>query len=117
LRHLARWLGFQEQYVALPQFLGIKPDTPVLCTGAAYAIQRFCEAQGKSFAIRAYTEPELAKALGDMLPKLHGCHYHKIGDPAWFGLWDFKVLLLQKPGGAPKPAFTETKGFRWYSQR
>ncbi len=117
LRHLARWLGFQERYIALPPFLGIKPDTPVLCTGAAYAIQRFCEALGKSFAIRAYTEQELAKALGDMLPKLHGCHYHKIGDPAWFGLWDFKVLLLEKPGATPKPAFTETKGFRWYSQQ
>ena len=36
---------------------------------------------------------------------------------AWFGLIDFKVLLLEKPGGAPKPTFTENKGYRWYSQR
>ncbi|MGQ0811617.1 MAG: class I SAM-dependent methyltransferase [Nitrospiraceae bacterium] len=117
LRHVARWLGFQERYLPLPQFLAIKPDTPVLCTGAAYAIQRFCEAQGKSFSIRAYTQKELAGALGDMLLKLKGCHYHDISDPAWFGLWDFKVMLLEKPGAAPKPTFTETKGFRWYSQR
>lgn len=117
LRHAARWLGFQEQYYALPQFLVIKPDTKLLCTGAAYAIQRFCAAQGMTFAIRAYTEPELRNALGDMLPKLLGCHYHEIIDPAWFGLWDFKVLLLEKPGGAPRPSFQETKGFRWYSQR
>ena len=117
LRHTARWLGFQEQYAALPQFLMIKPDTKLLCTGAAYAIQRFCAAQGKSFALRAYTEAELRSALGDMLPKLLGCHYHEISDPAWFGLWDFKVLLLEKPGGAPKPTFQEAKGFRWYSQR
>jgi len=117
LRHAARWLGFQERYTALPQFLVIKPDTRVLCTGAAYAIQRFCEAEGKSFAIRAYTERELSKTLGNMLPKLMGCHYHDISDPAWFGLWDFKVLLLEKPGGAPRPSFSETKGFRWYSQR
>jgi hypothetical protein len=38
-------------------------------------------------------------------------------DPAWFGLIDFKVLLLEKPGGAPKAQFTETKGYRWYSQK
>ena len=117
LRHVARWLGFQEQCVALPQFLVIKPDTRLLCTGAAYTIQRFCAAQGKPFSIRAYTETELNKALGPMLPKLLGCHYHEIIDPAWFGLWDFKVLLLQKPGAAPRAAFQETKGFRWYSQR
>lgn len=117
LRHTARWLGFQEQYFALPQFLALRPDTRLLCTGAAYAIQRFCAAVGKPFAIRAYTEGELKTTLGDMLPKLMGCHYHEISDPAWFGLWDFKVLLLEKPGGAPRPSFQETKGFRWYSQR
>jgi hypothetical protein len=55
--------------------------------------------------------------LGDMVPKLLGCHYHELIDPAWFGLWDFKVMLLEKPGAAPLPAFQETKGFRWYSQR
>jgi SAM-dependent methyltransferase len=117
LRHAARWLGFQEQLMALPQFLSMKPSTRVLCTGAAYAIQRFCQAIGRSFSIRAYTEGELSAALGDMLPKLSGYHYHEISDPAWFGLWDFKVLLLQKPGGPPRQTFTETKGFRWYSQR
>lgn len=117
LRYAARWLGFQERYCALPQFLVLKPDTRLLCTGAAYAIQRFCEALGKPFAIRAYTEGELKATLGDMLPKLTGCHYHELIDPAWFGLWDFKVLLLEKPGAVPRPAFTETKGFRWYSQR
>ena len=117
LRHTARWLGFQEQYAALPQFLVIKPDTRLLCTGAAYAIQRFCQAVGKPFTIRAYTEAELSQALGNMLPKLMGCHYHDAIDPAWFGLWDFKVLLLRKPGGAPRPSYTDTKGFRWYSQR
>jgi SAM-dependent methyltransferase len=117
LRHAARWLGFQEQLMALPQFFSMKPSTKVLCTGAAYAIQRFCRAVGRSFSIRAYTERELSEALGDMLPKLSGYHYHDISDPAWFGLWDFKVLLLQKPGGPPRPTITETKGFRWYSQR
>ncbi len=117
LRHAARWLGFSEQYFALPQFLMMKPDTKVLCTGAAYAIQRFCQAQRKPFAIRAYTEQELTHTLGDMLPKLSGCHYHEVSDPAWFGLWDFKVLLLEKPGAAPRPTIKETKGFRWYSQR
>jgi ubiquinone/menaquinone biosynthesis C-methylase UbiE len=115
LRHAARWLGFQERYYALPQFLTIRPDTRLLCTGAAYTIQRFCAAQGKPFAIRAYTEAELSKALGDMLPKLLGCHYHEIIDPAWFGLWDFKVLLLEKPGRLPRPSFQESRGFRWYS--
>ncbi len=117
LRHTARRLGFQEHYAALPQFLAIKPDTQLLCTGAAYAIQRFCHAEGKPFTIRAYTEAELAHALGSMLPKLMGCHYHGAMDPAWFGLWDFKVLLLRKPGATPRPAYTDTKGFRWYSQR
>lgn len=116
LRHAARWLGFQEQYSALPQFFVIRPDTRLLCTGAAYTIQRFCAAQGKPFSIRAYTEAELSKALGDMLPKLMGCHYHEVIDPAWFGLWDFKVLVVEKPGAAPRPTFQETKGFRWYSQ-
>ncbi|MBH0191455.1 MAG: hypothetical protein HP492_06770, partial [Nitrospira sp.] len=117
LRQIARWLGFQERYLSLPQFLGLKPDTKVLCTGAAYTIQRFCQAIDKPFIIRAYTEPELKQTLGDMLPKLQGTHYHDVADPAWFGLLDFKVLLLEKPGGAPKAQFTEQKGYRWYSQR
>lgn len=117
LRQAVRWLGFQERYLTLPQFLAIKPDTKVLCTGAAYTIQRFCQAMNKPFVVRAYTEKELQQALGDVLPKLHGCHYHDVADPAWFGLIDFKVLLLEKPGGAPKAQFTENKGYRWYSQR
>ena len=119
LRQAARWLGFQEKYGALPQFLGIKPDTRVLCTGAAYAIRRFCEAEGKPFAIRAYTESEFKQALGDMLPRLLGHHYHDISDPAWFGLWDFKVLLLEKPATAPrpKPQIKDVKGFRWGGMR
>ena len=117
LRQATRWLGFQERYLSLPQFLAIKPDTKVLCTGAAYTIQRFCQAMNKPFPVRAYTEKELQQTLGDMLPKLHGCHYHDVADPAWFGLIDFKVLLLEKPGGAPKASFTENKGYRWYSQR
>jgi SAM-dependent methyltransferase len=117
LREAVRWLGFQEQYLSLPQFLAMKPDTKVLCTGAAYTIQRFCQAMNKPFVVRAYTEQELSHALGDLLPKFQGTHYHDVADPAWFGLVDFKVLLLEKPGGAPKPTFTETKGYRWYSQR
>jgi hypothetical protein len=44
-------------------------------------------------------------------------HYHDVVDPARFGLIDFKVLLLEKPSGAPKDQFTETKGYRWYSQK
>jgi hypothetical protein len=36
---------------------------------------------------------------------------------AWFGLLDFKVLLLEKPGGPPKASFSENKGYRWYSQK
>ena len=65
---------------------------------------------------RAYTEGELKQTLSDMLPRLQGMHYHDVMDPAWFGLIDFKVLLLEKPGGAPKASYTENKGFRWYSQ-
>ncbi len=117
LRHTARWLGFEEEYLTLPQLLLIRPKTQVLCTGAAYAIQRFCEAIGKPFPIRAYTEKELAATLGDMLPKLTGCHYHDVIDPAWFGLWDFKVMLLRKPGATPQPKYTTSGGFRWYSQK
>jgi ubiquinone/menaquinone biosynthesis C-methylase UbiE len=117
LRHTARWLGFEEEYLTLPQLLQIRPKTRVLCTGAVYTIQRFCDALGKPFAIRAYTEAELSDRLGDMLPKLQGCHYHDVIDPAWFGLWDFKVMLLRKPGGTPQPTITDTKGYRWYSQK
>lgn len=117
LRQAVRWLGFQERCLSLPQFLALKPDTKVLCTGAAYTIQRFCQAMNKPFTVRAYTEQELQQALGDMFPRLHGCHYHDVADPAWFGLFDFKVLLLEKPGGAPKAQFTENKGYRWYSQK
>ncbi|MDF0644682.1 MAG: methyltransferase domain-containing protein [Nitrospira sp.] len=117
LRQAVRWLGFQEQYLTLPQFLSIKPDTKVLCTGAAYTIQRFCGAIHRPFTVRAYTERELKEALGEMFPRLQGLHYHDVADPAWFGLLDFKVLLLEKPGGMVKSAFTEQKGYRWYSQR
>jgi hypothetical protein len=31
-------------------------------------------------------------------------------DHGGLGLLDFKVLLLEKPGGAPKAQFTEQKG-------
>ncbi|MFN3681541.1 MAG: class I SAM-dependent methyltransferase, partial [Nitrospira sp.] len=117
LRQVIRWLGFQEQYLSLPQFLAIKPDTKVLCTGAVYTIRRFCEMLNKPFTVKAYTEPELRQALGDMLPKLQGCHYHAVADPAWFNLFDFKVLLLEKPGGLSKPRFTDAKGYRWYSHQ
>ncbi len=119
LRQVARFLGFQEKFGALPLFLNMRPDTRVLCTGAAYAIRRFCEAAGRSFAIRAYTESEFRHALGDMLPKLSGHHFHDISDPAWFGLWDFKVLLLEKPTAAPgpKPQIRDVKGFRWGGMR
>lgn len=117
LRHVARWLGFREQYCALPQLLSIRRDTQVLCTGAAYAIRRLQEAEGKAFAVRAYTEGELKDALGETLTKLTGLHYHNVLDPAWFGLWDFKALILEKPGGFHRPAYKESQGFRWYSQR
>ena len=119
LRQAGRWLGFQEKYGALPQFLNMKPDTRVLCTGAAYAIRRFCQAEGKEFAIRAYTESELRQALGEMAPKLLGHHYHDISDPAWFGLWDFKALLLEKPAPIQKPSsqVRDVKGFRWGGMR
>lgn len=117
MRHAARWLGFREQYCALPQLLSIKRDTQVLCTGAAYAIRRLQEAEGKQFAVRAYTESELKESLGEALPKLTGLHYHNVLDPAWFGLWDFKALILEKPGGFKRPAYQESGGFRWYSQR
>lgn len=117
LRQAVRWLGFHEQFLPLPQFLAMKPDMKVLCTGAAYTIQRFCQAMNKPFVVRAYSENELKQALGDLHAKFQGTHYHDVADPAWFGLIDFKVLLLEKPGGAPKPTFTENKGYRWYSQR
>ncbi|WP_413934277.1 hypothetical protein [Nitrospira sp. BLG_1] len=41
--------------------------------------------------------------------------HRNLADPAWFGLQDFKVLLLGKPGGTPKAQFTKNKGYRWYS--
>lgn len=75
-----------------------------------------CQAINKPFAGRSYTEKELQQALGDVLLKLQGLHYHDLADPAWFGLQDFKVLLLEKPGGTPKAQFTEQQGYRWYSQ-
>src|SRR4029077_1779777 len=74
LRQATRWLGFQEHYLSLTQFLGIKPDTKVLCTGAAYTIQRFCQAMNKPFIVRAYTEKELKQELAHMPSKPHGCH-------------------------------------------
>ncbi|HSA87850.1 MAG TPA: hypothetical protein VLE46_16865, partial [Nitrospira sp.] len=91
--------------------------TKVLCTGATYAIQRFCQSINHPFPVRAYTEKELQQALGDILPQFQGLHYHDLADPAWFGLEDFKVLLLEKPGGVPKVQFTVNKGYRWYSQK
>ena len=69
LRQATRWLGFQERYLSLPQFLAIKPDTKVLCTGAAYTIQRFCQAMNKPFVVRAYTEKELQAGPGRHAPQ------------------------------------------------
>ena len=42
--------------------------------------------------------------------------FGKVECPSLF-LIDFKVLLLEKPGGAPKASFSENQGYRWYSQR
>jgi ubiquinone/menaquinone biosynthesis C-methylase UbiE len=120
LRHAAKWLGFREQYCTLPQLLGMKRDTQVLCTGAAYTLRRFCRELHRPFSVRAYTEKELGTALGNLLPKLTGLHYHNVLDPAWFGLWDFKVLLVEKPGGlniGQQPSVKTSAGFRWYTQR
>ncbi|MCA9471363.1 MAG: class I SAM-dependent methyltransferase [Nitrospirales bacterium] len=118
MRHAARGLGFREQYCALPQLLNISGNTQVLCTGAAYAIRRICASLDKPFSVRAYTHAELKDSLGETLPKLTGLHYHSVLDPAWFGLWDFKVLMLEKPGAKfHRPNYQESKGFRWYSQR
>ncbi len=120
LRHAAKWLGFREQYCTLPQLLGMKHDAQVLCTGAAYTLRRFFQDLKKPFSVRAYTEEELKKALGGLHSKITGLHYHNVLDPAWFGLWDFKVLLVEKPGGmsiGQQPAFQEASGFRWYTQR
>ena len=61
-----------------------------------------CQAMNKPFIVRAYTKKELQHALGGMLPKLHGCHYHDVIDPAWFGILDFNVLLLETPRRSPK---------------
>src|SRR2546422_5938786 len=93
----------------------MRPDTRVLCTGAAYAIRRFCEGAGRPFAIRAYTESEFRHALGDMLPKLSGHHFHDISDPAWFGLWDFKVLLLEKPTDRKSTRLNSSHGYISYA--
>lgn len=117
LRHAAKWLGFREQYCALPQLLSIPRETQVLCTGAAYALRRLQQEEGKTFSVRAYTESELHTALGEDLKKMTGLHYHSVLDPAWFGLWDFKALILEKPGGFKRPAYQESQGFRWYNQR
>jgi hypothetical protein len=43
----------QERYLSLPQFLAIKPDSKVLCTGAAYTIQWFWQAMNKPFSVQA----------------------------------------------------------------
>lgn len=42
---------------------------------------------------------------------------HAMANLDWFGHQDFKVLLLEKPGGTAKAQFTENKGYRWYSQK
>jgi hypothetical protein len=77
--------------------------------------------------IRLGHQPSLSRARiqreritanpGRDIPQTQGIHYHDLADPAWFGLQDFKVLLLEKPGGAPKAQFTEQHGYRWYSQK
>jgi len=98
----------------------MKPDTQMLCTGAAYTLRRICRELEKPFSVRTYTKNELGTALGDLLPKLNGLHYHNVSDPAWFGLLDFKVLLVEKPGGmniGQQPVFKESAGFRWYTPR
>ena len=51
------------------------------------------------------------------IPEPLSLNLHPMAFAAWFGLLDFKVLLLEKPGGAPKAQFTENKGYRWYSQK
>lgn len=39
-----------------------------------------------------------------------------MADPAWVGLIDFTVLLLEKPGRALKARFTENKDYQGYSR-
>jgi hypothetical protein len=57
-----------------------------------------------------YSQPGVKEEAQVLFP-------HDVVDPARFGLIDFKVLLLGKPGGAPKAQFTENKGYRWHSQK
>ena len=53
-----------------------------------------------------------------MALKLVGHHYHDVIDPAWFGLWDFKVLLLEKPvRSKPATEVRDVKGYRWGGMR
>ena len=59
LRQAVRWLGFHEQYLCAPAIPGDETGHKSLCTGAAYTIQRFCQAMNKPFVVRAYTEQEL----------------------------------------------------------
>jgi hypothetical protein len=40
-----------------------------------------------------------------------------VQSPPGSGLIDFKVLLLEKRGGAPRPAYQNASGYRWYSQK
>ena len=79
-----------------------------------------------SIAWTLWTEGRLATEL--LLGALPGLEHYVYWTPplyyivlaGWFGLWDFKVLLVEKPGGmsiGQQPAFKEASGFRWYTQR
>jgi hypothetical protein len=56
--------------------------------------------------------------------KPYCCPAKKIKTPAPFFILpthfhpsDFEVLLLKKPGRAPKASFSENQGYQWYSQK
>src|SRR3989442_10264826 len=74
LRQVARFLGFQEKFGPLPHFLNMRPDTRVLCTGAAYAIRRFCE-RSEEHTSELQSRPHLVCRL--LLEKKKEEIYHK----------------------------------------
>ena len=89
----------------------------MLCTGAAYTIQRFCQAMNKPFVVRAYTESELKQALGDVLPACMAATTTTLPTLPGSASSTSKCCSWKNQAARPKAEFTEQKGFRWYSQK
>ena len=107
LRQAVRWLGFQEAVSVAATILQIKPDTKVLCTGAAYH-SALLQGTRTTFCREAYTNLS-SRDAGRRPPETQGCHYHDIARSGMVQPHRLQGLTPWKNQGSHSPIYFEQR--------